>query len=72
MYRLHLHSTPIQAIDTGDNLLYLQVSIGSEDGLVAQGVLVILIDGEVGGEAFVEEGVAVLEDDLDGVFGMGT
>ena len=67
MYRLHPYRTRIETVNAGQHFLNFQVSAIREDDLLPQRILLVVVESEISGESFVDEGVVVLEDDFNAV-----
>jgi hypothetical protein len=66
----YLRLAVVKAVYARNDLLDFQISVGSVDYLILQRVFIVLVDHEISRKAFVQEGVAIFEDDLNGVLGL--
>jgi hypothetical protein len=64
---LHPHRASIEAVNARQHFLNLQVAAIGVDDLLPQGVLLVVVEREVGTQSLVDEGIAVLENDFDAV-----
>ena len=58
------NSTLIQAVDTRHDLLYREQIINRIYNLLFQWIFIMLINGEVSRESFIQERICILEDDF--------
>jgi len=64
---LHPHRARIETVNARQHFLNLQVAAIGVDDLLPQGVLLVVVEREVGTQSLVDEGIAVLENDFDAV-----
>lgn len=65
-----MHGALVEAVECGDDIRCLNPPRVSVDDLLPEGVLVVVVDEEVGAESVPQEGVVVLEYYLYVVFSM--
>lgn len=52
---LHLHAALIKAVEAGDYLFRIEAAIDTVNNLLPEGILLVLVYHEIGGEPLVEK-----------------